>query len=322
MANSKIVIAHRGASGYLPEHTLAAKAMAYAQGADYLEQDIVLSNDDVPVVLHDVHIDTVSDVAQRFPDRRREDGRFYAIDFTIDELKSLSLTERFSPATGDRVYPNRFPAKQSEFRIVTLAEEIELIQGLNTSTGRDVGIYPEIKKPGWHREQGKDISSIVLSTLSKFGYRDRDDNIFLQCFDAIETRRIREQLGCKLRMIQLIGENRWNESTTDYESLRTAEGLHAVRSYADGIGPSIHHVARASNSRRGFELTDLVSLAHANELAVHPYTLRQDDLPCYVDSLQRLTEIILFEADADGVFSDFPDLTVAVRNAMARPATE
>lgn len=87
-----IVIAHRGASGYLPEHTLAAKALAHAQGADYLEQDLVLSKDGVPVVLHDIHVDAVTDVAEKFPTRKRADGRYYAIDFTVAELKQLRVT--------------------------------------------------------------------------------------------------------------------------------------------------------------------------------------------------------------------------------------
>ena len=86
-SNEKIVIAHRGASGYLPEHTLPAKAMAYAQGADYLEQDLVMTKDDHLVVLHDHYLDRVTDVADRFPDRARKDGRYYAIDFTLDEIR-------------------------------------------------------------------------------------------------------------------------------------------------------------------------------------------------------------------------------------------
>jgi glycerophosphoryl diester phosphodiesterase len=91
-SNEKIVIAHRGASGYLPEHTLPAKAMAYAQGADYLEQDLVMTKDDHLVVLHDHYLDRVTDVADRFPDRARKDGRYYAIDFTLDEIKSLKVS--------------------------------------------------------------------------------------------------------------------------------------------------------------------------------------------------------------------------------------
>ncbi|MEY3852675.1 MAG: hypothetical protein RI910_1655, partial [Verrucomicrobiota bacterium] len=92
-----LIIAHRGASGYLPEHTLAAKALAYGQGADFLEQDVVLSKDGVPVVFHDTHIDTTTDVARKFPGRQRTDGRFYALDFTIAELKQLNVAERFNP---------------------------------------------------------------------------------------------------------------------------------------------------------------------------------------------------------------------------------
>jgi glycerophosphoryl diester phosphodiesterase len=91
-----LVIAHRGASGYLPEHTLAAKAYAHALGADFIEQDLVLTKDDVPVVLHDIYLDTVTDVAVRFPERKRADGRFYVIDLTLAELKQLRVTERFN----------------------------------------------------------------------------------------------------------------------------------------------------------------------------------------------------------------------------------
>ena len=105
----KIVIAHRGASGYLPEHTLAAVAMAHAMDADYVEQDVVLTKDAVPVVLHDIHIDAISDVAKRFPDRKREDGRYYAIDFTLAEIKQLKVTERFDPKNGQPIFEGRFP---------------------------------------------------------------------------------------------------------------------------------------------------------------------------------------------------------------------
>lgn len=132
----KIVIAHRGASGYLPEHTLQGVAMAYQMGADFIEPDCVLSKDNVPVVVHDTHIDTISDVAKKFPDRKRKDGRYYAIDFTVAELKTLAVSERFDPASGKPVYPKRFPLGVPGFTIPTLAEEIELVQGLNKSTGR------------------------------------------------------------------------------------------------------------------------------------------------------------------------------------------
>ncbi|CAL6697212.1 glycerophosphodiester phosphodiesterase [Escherichia coli] len=133
-SNEKIVIAHRGASGYLPEHTLPAKAMAYAQGADYLEQDLVMTKDDNLVVLHDHYLDRVTDVADRFPDRARKDGRYYAIDFTLDEIKSLKFTEGFDIENGKKVqtYPGRFPMGKSDFRVHTFEEEIEFVQGVKS----------------------------------------------------------------------------------------------------------------------------------------------------------------------------------------------
>ena len=101
--HGKLVIAHRGASGYLPEHTLPAKALAYAQGADFLEQDLVMTKDDRLLVLHDRYLDRVTDVATRFPQRARKDGRFYAIDFTLAEIRSLNFTEAFTLQDGQKV---------------------------------------------------------------------------------------------------------------------------------------------------------------------------------------------------------------------------
>src|SRR5512136_2030826 len=104
-----VVIAHRGASGYLPEHTLEAKVLAHAMGANFLEQDVVLTTDDVPIVMHDIQLETISDVAQRFPDRKRANGHYYALDFTLAEIKQLHANERINPKTGRAAYPNRFP---------------------------------------------------------------------------------------------------------------------------------------------------------------------------------------------------------------------
>ncbi len=310
-AADKLVIAHRGASGYLPEHTLAAKAVAHVMGADYLEQDVVLSKDGVPMVLHDIHIDTVTDVVQVFPDRARRDGRFYAIDFTLDELKSLTVMERGDQA-GWPVFPGRFPRGAASFQIPTLAEEIELIQGLNLSTGREAGIYPEIKAPAWHRAEGHDISATVLEVLADYGYADPDDLVFVQCFDWHETQRIRGELGWRGKLVQLLGENAWNEAPgVDYDALRTAEGLAAIAEVADGIGPSMHHVVPGVDATGRPIVTDLVAHAHALGLVVHPYTFRADALPPYAASLEEALRIFLDEAGVDGVFTDFPDRAVA-----------
>lgn len=310
MPPAPIVIAHRGASGYLPEHTLPAKALAHGMGADYLEQDVVLTGDDVAIVLHDIHLDTVTDVAVRFPDRARSDGRFYAIDFTMDEIRTLQVSERFDRKTGQAVFPQRFPVGQGRFEIPTLQEEIEFIRGLNQSTGRAAGIYPEIKAPAFHRREGKDISRIVLEILKAAGYSRRDDACYVQCFDAAETRRLREELQTDLKLIQLIGENHWGESETDYDRLRTDEGLRAIAEYADGIGPSLNHVVSGVDASGRPMITSLAEDAHALGLCVHPYTLRADALPDYAGEFDDLMDLLVNQARVDGVFSDFPDLSV------------
>ncbi len=130
--SDKLVIAHRGASGYLPEHTLESKALAFGQQADYLEQDLAMTKDNRLIVIHDHFLDGLTDVAKKFPDRKRADGRYYVIDFTLDEIKSLEMTENFEVKDGKQaqVYPNRFPMWQSHFTIHTLEEELEFIQGL------------------------------------------------------------------------------------------------------------------------------------------------------------------------------------------------
>lgn len=302
-----IVIAHRGASGYLPEHTLAGKELAHAMGADYLEQDVVLTRDDVPIVLHDVYLESVTDVAAHFPQRRRADGHFYAIDFDLTELRRLGVHERIDPSTGLPLYPDRHAHKQSRFAIAALAEEIELIHGLNAVTGRRAGLYTEIKAPGWHRQHGRDISRIVLELLAQYGYRTRDDALWLQCFDAVELKRIRTELGSALKLTQLIGENEWGEADVDFERLRSAAGLRAVARYAQGVGVWIPHVVRWRDG--GAEFSSLVADAHAAGLSVHVYTLRRDQLPAGAPDFEAV-HAALTRAGVDGVFSDFPDDSV------------
>ena len=287
------VVAHRGASGYLPEHTLASKAMAYAMNADYIEQDLVLSKDDIPIVIHDLLLDDVTNVSEKYPNRKREDGKYYVIDFTFEELKSLEVTERFDSETGLQIYPTRFPKDKSSFRLHSLQDEIELIQGLNKSTGKNIGIYPEIKNPKFHHKNGKDISKIVLEVLSNYGYNTKEDNCILQCFDAQELERIRNQLNSKLFLVQLM----------EFRKQKNLLGFYA--SYADGIGPWYKQLI-SSKTTSGFAFTSLVEEAHKLGLFVHPYTFREDSLDEF-DSFQQMIDVIIHEAGADGGFTDFPD---------------
>ncbi|MEI6051483.1 MAG: glycerophosphodiester phosphodiesterase [Opitutaceae bacterium] len=305
-----LIIAHRGASGYLPEHTLAAKAYAHALGADFLEQDLVLTKDDVPVVLHDIYLDTVTDVATRFPTRKRANGRFYALDLTLAELKQLRVTERFNAKTGAPVFAGRFPAGQAEFHISTLEEELQLIQGLNHSTGRTVGIYPEIKQPQWHRAQGHDISKIVLPLLARYGYATKTDACFLQCFELTEVQRIRNELGWKGRIVFLINTQGRELDGVDHDKLCTTEGLQQIAQVADGIGPAIGRIVSWTDQGEA-RISNLVQNAHRAGLVVHPYTIRVDELPKRCPSVAALHSALFTEAGIDGVFSDFTDVTRA-----------
>lgn len=304
-----LVIAHRGASGYLPEHTLEAKVLAYEMGADYLEQDLVLTKDDVPIVMHDIHLETISDVARRFPERKRADGHFYALDLTLAEIKQLRANERINPKTGQPVYPRRFPVGHSSFQIPTLEEELQLIAGLNQTRGRKVGIYPELKQPGWHRQQGHDLSRVVLPILRRHGYTTKADPCWVQCFEVDEVKRIRSELGWEGRLLLLTGAGRRNPDGSEAEHWFTPAGLEELAKFADGIGPSLGAIV-TGRSKADRKVTDLVSHAHAAMLVVHPYTLRADELPRWADSMDDAHQVLFGDARIDGLFTDFPDLAV------------
>ncbi len=304
-----LIIAHRGASGYLPEHTLAAKALAYGQGADFLEQDVVLSRDGVPVIFHDTHIDTTTDVAKKFPGRQRADGRFYALDFSVAELKQLNVTERFNPKTGKAAFPKRFPVGVGSFQVVTLEEEIQFIQALNRSTGRNVGLYPELKAPAWHRQEGRDLSATVLPLLRKYGYDAKDSACYLQCFEYAEIKRLRGELGWSGKLIMLLGGKGKGPGETDFTYLQTDAGLAELAQLVDGIGPPISsYVAGKTPAER--QVTDLAARARKAGLKSHPYTLRADELPKCVTSVDELLSALFTEAKVDGLFTDFPDLCI------------
>lgn len=310
IASPPLVIAHRGAPGYLPEHTLESITLAYAQGADFIEQDLVVSKDLQVVVLHDIHLETVTNVEQIFPNRKRQDGRYYALDFTLAELKTLAVHER-QDAQGQQVFPNRYQGKEA-FHIATFAEQIELIQQLNRQFNKTVGIYPEIKSPAWHKEQGVDISQLVLDILRKHDLDDANKNVYVQCFDFAETQRLRNDLKAKVKLIQLIGENDWLESPTDYTVLKTPKGLQAIAKVAQGIGPWIPQLVNLKT----LQSTGYVKQAHAAGLDVHPYTFRKDALPGKLD-VQQTLDLLLSELKVDGLFTDFTDSVVSYLSSTA-----
>ncbi|WP_318514344.1 glycerophosphodiester phosphodiesterase [Photobacterium leiognathi] len=327
-----LVIAHRGASGYLPEHTLEAKTLAYAMKPDFIEQDVVMTKDDQLVVLHDHYLDRVTDVAERFPDRARKDGRYYAIDFTLAEIKSLKVTEGFNVNDkGEKVagFPQRFPMWKSQFTVPTFAEEIELIQGLNKTLGYDIGIYPEIKAPWFHRHEGKDISKAVLKVLKQYGYTTQKDKVYLQCFDANELKRINDilmpEMGMDLKLIQLMAYTDWNETMVyngdkatpySYDWMFKPDGMAKVAQYAEGIGPWKPMLVDDKSTKTNIIIKPLMAQAKAAGLKVHPYTFRADEgrIPSYAENFDGMLDVFYNQVQVDGVFTDFPDKAVKFLN--------
>jgi glycerophosphoryl diester phosphodiesterase len=277
-AAEKLVIAHRGASGYLPEHTLEAYALAYAQGADLIEPDVVLSRDGVLVCNHDIHMRQTTDVAQRFPERCRADGRFYFIDFTLAELKTLTIK-------------GRNDASEPGYQIPTLAELLTMVRRLNERTGRTVGTIPEPKMPAWHRDQGQPIEAKLLAEYAAFGATRRTDPVFVQCFELDSLRRMRYELKTDLRLVYLVGKG-LDDRTFD-----------ELATFADGIGPS---AALIENDGKPVDNNSLVRRAHERGLKVYPYTFGKDEAQ---------TRRFFWEYGVDGLFSDFPDVAVRARAA-------
>ena len=307
LAQQKWVIAHRGASGYLPENTLPAFAMAHGLGSDWLELDVILSQDDQPIVLHDTYLDRLTDVNQRFPGRQRQDNLSYALDFYLEELGQLRVSERRDQQENS-AFPGRFPQGHSRFDIPTLAEVVQLIQGLNHSTGKKVGLLIEIKSPRWHHQQGRDLSQKVLEVLEHLSVNDNNCPIILESFDAPEVKRLRYELKAEFPLLQLLEKNSWQESAeTDYEFLLTKEGLQTLSEHVQGIAVWTGHVLEGKYLSGMPQLSSLVKDAHELGLKVYTYTLRVDTLPTYVRSFEEMLHIFYYEANVDGIITDFPD---------------
>jgi len=314
-SSSVVVIGHRGASGYLPEHTLPSKALAYGQGVDYLEQDIVLSKDNIPIVIHDIYLDEVSNVANEFPTRNRSDGRFYVIDFTVEEIKTLHASERFNHYTGQPIFSKRFPLNQSTFYLNTLAEELEFIDGLNKANidnKRQVGAYVEIKYPSFHKNENRsNVSEIVLDVLREYNYTKRTDNVFLQCFDIDELQRIRYELKSDLKLVGLLTDNRYRSEymKTDYTYWTSEIGVEDMSRFADGIGP--HYTQLFEQGTNTLEPSKLFYDARRYNLLIHPYTFRTDVDPQPFATFNIMLEFFIDRLKVDGLFIDQPDKVVA-----------
>lgn len=293
------VIAHRGASGYLPEHTLPAQAMAHAFDVDYIEPDVVLTKDNIPIILHDIHLDTTTDVAKKFPRKKRKDGRYYAIDLTLKQIKKLNVSERIDLKKKQQVFPNRFPIGQSSFKIPTLSETIELIQGLNKSRNKNIGIYPEIKNPEFHKKHKKDITAIFIKTLKQYQLFNKNAKVIIQCFYPPTLKRLKNEFNSPLPLVQLMAENSWGESSVDYDQMKTRQGLKEISSYAQGIGPWIPQLLKNPK---------IVKWAKENKLIIHAYTMRNDSLYPPFKTYKEQRKYLINDLKIDGYFTDFSGL--------------
>jgi glycerophosphoryl diester phosphodiesterase len=304
-----LVIAHRGASGYRPEHTLAAYELAIGMGADFIEPDLCSTRDGALVARHENEISETSDVADRpeFRDRRttkqidgREVSGWFTEDFTLAEIRTLRARERL---------PFRDHSFDGRFEIPTFQEILDLARS------HGVGVYPETKHPTYFRELGLPIEERMVEALHAAGFRGRGAPVFLQSFETGNLKYLRTLTDLPLIQLMDVEGRPWDDPTS-YADLATPKGLAEIARYADGIGPNKRMIVPAGPDGRLLPATSLVEDAHRAGLLVHPWTMRSDGpflAPDYGGDPEREYDQLL-GLGVDGLFSDFPDLA---RRAVA-----
>ena len=297
------IIAHRGACGYLPEHTLPAVELAHTFDADYIEQDVVLTSDGVPIVLHDVTLELTTNVATLFPERHRDDGLFYAIDFTLEEIKALNAHER-TDSLGNPVFPERYSGTEAEFKVPTLAEEIETVDRLNKASDKRTGVYIELKRPEFHEQEGVDIYQAVIDVLKTFDRLGENAETVIQCFDPETLKRFAHEGTFKGPLVQLVLTESIANWRGDFEAMHTTSGLKEVAEYAHGIGPDVNLLENESGGS-----SEMVVAAKKLGLFLHPYTLRADSQSIPGVNFEALHKKLFKDLEVDGAFTDFADQT-------------
>jgi glycerophosphoryl diester phosphodiesterase len=303
-----LVIAHRGASGYRPEHTLAAYELAIEQGADFIEPDLVVTRDGVLIARHENELSLTTDVAShpRFAARRRTqmiDGRsvtgWFSEDFLFEEMRSLRATERFA---RERPRNAKF---DGQFGIAALEEVVALVGRANQAGGRRVGLYPELKYAAHFASLGLAPEKLLADTLKK---ADGSGPLptFVQSFELQALRRFAELSDAPRVMLlaRAPTEAELRALATQVQGIGVAKALVYPRDGAGAIGAA----------------TPLVDDAHALGLAVHAWTFRNEDtfLPANLRERPQRELEMFFAAGVDGVFTDFPDSAVAQRRASSR----
>ena len=331
-ARLPIVIGHRGASGYRPEHTLAAYKLAIDMGADYIEPDLVSTKDHVLVARHENEISGTTDVADHpeFADRKTTktiDGvavtGWFTEDFTLAELRTLRAKERL---------PDIRPANTAFdglYQIPTFQQVI------NLAKRRQVGIYPETKHPTYFRSIGLPLEEPLLATLRASGYRGSNAPVFIQSFEVGNLKALSRKT--RLPLVQLLDATGRpydfvvSGDPRTYADLATPEGLAEIATYADGIGPNKNLIVPRDAQNRLTSPTTLVRDAHRVGLLVHPWTFRRENTflpedfrqgnpasPVYLQATGDFpAELRLFyKLGIDGLFTDNPDVAVAVRHEV------
>jgi glycerophosphoryl diester phosphodiesterase len=331
-----IVIGHRGASGYRPEHTLAAYQLAIDMGADYVEPDLVSTKDGVLVARHENEISGTTDVAMRpeFVGRRVTkviDGvnvtGWFTEDFTLAELKTLRARERLPDLRPGNTHFDGM------FEIPTLEEVIQLVQDQSRGRGRDVGIYPETKHPTYFDSIGLSMEEPLVSLLHRYGYKGKNARVFIQSFEVSNLKDLNRMT--KLPLVQLAdaagrpydfvvaGDPR------TYRDMVAPQGLAEIATYADGLGPNKSLLIPRDSNNRLLAPTTVVQDAHAQGLKVHPWTFRSENSFLPAD-FQRgnpadpafprqhgdagAEDRSFLSLGIDGFFTDFPDTGVAARD--------
>jgi glycerophosphoryl diester phosphodiesterase len=336
------VIAHRGASGYLPEHTLAAYLLAIQQGAHFIEPDLVSTRDHQLVARHENEISGTTDVAahREFAARRtvkqidgREVAGWFTEDFTLAELRTLRARERLPQLRPQNA---RF---DGQFAIPSFEEILAMVEAMNTlrraSAAPDaeppapIGIYPETKHPSYFAACGLALEQPLLESLQRFGYRGARAPVFIQSFEVENLRRLNRMT--RIRLVQLVEASGKpydfvvHEDPRDYAQLLTPQGLIELARHADAIGVPKSLVLDANPGAQGFTPTGLVAAAHAAHLQVHVWTFRAENefLPPSLrrgESAAGLGDLdaelrAFLDAGIDGLFADQPDFALrAIRS--------
>jgi glycerophosphoryl diester phosphodiesterase len=328
-AHKVIIIGHRGAAGYRPEHTLASYELAARMGADYIEPDLVSTKDHVLVARHEPNITDTTDVADHpeFASRKTTktiDGvtqtGWFTDDFTLAELKTLRAKERL-PAVRQRntIY-------DGHYQVPTFQEVIDLSKQLSRELARPIGIYPETKHPTYFRSEGLPLEELLVQTLNRNGLNRPGAKVFVQSFEVNNLKALNKVL--RVPIVQLLDSPELSpadNSGKTYGEIATAAGLKDVAKYADGVGPFKDYIIPRDASGHSLAPTTFIADAHAAGLVVHPYTFRNENqfLPledrsnggvdpnAYGNAFAE--DKRFFAAGVDGIFTDNSDTGVAAR---------